>query len=126
MNDGSDALTPMHQFEGLIDVVQFHGVGNEAVQGDVSFLITLDIARELASAPDSPEGRTPPNTTGDQLKRSRADFLACPCNADDCRFTPPLVTRLKGSTHDIDVANAFEGIINTSIGDVDQNLLDRF
>jgi hypothetical protein len=56
MNDRANAFTPMHQFEGLIDFVQFHGVGNKAVQGNVSFLIALDIARELASASDTPKG----------------------------------------------------------------------
>jgi hypothetical protein len=56
MNDGANAFASMHEFEGLIDIVQFHGVGNKAVQGNVSVLIALDIARELASSSDSPKG----------------------------------------------------------------------
>ena len=49
MDDGADASAFMHQVEGLVDVLQPHGVGNEGVQRDLTLLRLFDIAGQFTT-----------------------------------------------------------------------------
>lgn len=61
----------------------------------------------------------------DKLERSRGDFGAGWSNTDDDGLTPTFVTGLEGSSHDLNIACAVKSIVTSTIGHLDQLLLDR-
>lgn len=115
----------MHSVERLVDVIKVHGVGNELVDLEPAFHVFLDQAWHFGSALDATEGRAAPDTAGDQLERTGADLLAGGRHTNDGGFTPALVAGLQGGPHHVHVASAVKGVVQTAIGHVDQDLLDR-
>ena len=55
MNDRADRLAFVHQFEGLVDLLQTHRVGNERGQIDIASHRVLDHAGELCPSLDAAE-----------------------------------------------------------------------
>lgn len=90
MNDRTDALAFVHQLEGLVDLFQAHGVGNELVQRYFTLLGLGDVARQFGSTLHATESGAAPNTTSDQLERTGADFCTCRCHADNGGLPQPL------------------------------------
>ncbi len=45
-------------------------------------------------------------------------------HTDDAAFTPSLVTRLERGSHGVDVADTLEGVVQASVGELDQHLLN--
>ena len=55
---------------------------------------------------------------------SGRDLLSSSSNTNDDTLTPTLVASLQGSTHDADVTRAVESVIATTVGHLNQLLLD--
>ncbi len=115
----------MHQVEGLVDVFQAHGVGDERIQRNLAFLGHFHVARQLAAATHATERRATPDPAGHQLERPGSDFLAGTGHADDHRLAPPFVAAFQGSTHQLHVTDTFEGEVHATVGQVDNHFLDR-
>lgn len=49
----------------------------------------------------------------------------CMCTYDDGALAPSLMAALKGSAHEIDVSNGLDREVDSSVGQVDDHLLDR-
>src|SRR5690606_14912775 len=100
----------MHQIEGLVDVFQSHGMGDEGIQRDLALLRLFHVTGQLGTALDAPEGTAAPYPAGHQLERTGADLLTRTGHTDDGRLAPALVAALQGSAHQLDVAHALEGV----------------
>ena len=81
----------MHQFEGLVDLLQTHRVGYERGQIDIAFHRVLDHAGELCPSLDAAESGPLPYAARDELEWAGGDFLARAGNADHDRLTPATV-----------------------------------
>ena len=53
VNDAADALAGVHQLEGLVDLAQPHGVGDEVIQLELAGQVALDDTRQLGAALDA-------------------------------------------------------------------------
>src|SRR5699024_6440052 len=95
------------------------------IQRDLTALRLLHVARQLGTALDATEGAAAPDTSGDQLEWTGADFLARSGDTDDHRLTPALVCAFQRGAHQLYVADALEGVIHTAVGHLDDNFLDR-
>src|SRR5690606_1328833 len=82
----TDARALVHQVEGVVDLVQPHGMGDEGVERNLALLRLLDVMRQLGASAHAAEGRAAPHAAGDQLERAGGDFLAGAGHADDYRF----------------------------------------
>src|SRR6185503_16641669 len=82
----------VHQIEGVIDFFQRQLRTDHFIYLDFTGQITLDIAGQLRTAFHAAKRRATPDASGDELERTRADFLAGTGDTDDDRFTPSLVT----------------------------------
>src|SRR5690606_30698799 len=60
------------------------------------------------------EGRAAPDAPGDELEGARRDLLARARDADDDRLAPALVAALERRAHDVDVADALEGVVGAT------------
>src|SRR5580700_10247867 len=87
----TDHLALVHQVEGLVDLIQRQYLADHLVDLDVAGEIAIDVARQLRAPLDAAECRAAPHSSGDQHERTRRDFLAGTCDADDGRFTPAFV-----------------------------------
>ncbi len=124
MNHAANTLAFVHQVEGLIDLFQPHGVRDEGVQGNLPFLCFLYITWQLGAPLHATESRTSPDAAGDQLERTRAELCPCRGNPDDGRFPPAFVAALQGSPHQLNVADALEGVINAAVGHLHDHVLN--
>ena len=50
-NDAADAFARVHQVEGLVDVVERHGVGNQVVDVDLAVHVPIDYLGHVRAAP---------------------------------------------------------------------------
>jgi hypothetical protein len=64
--------------------------------------------------PRAAERGAAPHPPGDQLKRSRRDLLPRAGDADDDALPPAAMTAFQRRAHEIDVADAFEGVIGAA------------
>src|SRR5690606_7727138 len=119
-----NALAFVHQVECLVDVFQTHGVGDEGIQLELALEVVLDVAGQLGAAFDATEGGTTPDPTGDQLERTGADFFAGTGHPDNHRLTPALVAALQGRAHHVHVADTFEGVVHSAVGQINDHLLN--
>src|ERR1041384_5667812 len=100
-------------------------MGDHRIDFDLAGQIFFDIAGQLRAAFYSTKRGAAPHPAGDQLERTRADFLAGAGHADDHGFTPALMATFQRSTHGFDIADTLERIIHTTIGHFDNHLLNR-
>src|SRR3546814_10478656 len=91
----------MHLVEGLVEVVEAHGVGDERGEIYLAFHCVLHHAGKLSAALDPAESRALPGATGDQLERARRNFLACTSHADDDRLAPATMCRSEEHTSEL-------------------------
>src|SRR4028119_2200028 len=80
-DDRPDAFPGVHQVEGLVDVVERHGVGDERVDLDPSVHVPVDDARHVGAAAGAAERASFPDAAGDQLEGPGGDLAAGPGNA---------------------------------------------
>src|SRR5580765_7718553 len=100
----------MHQIEGVIDLFERHGVGDEIVDIDLALHVPVDDFWNVGAASGAAEGRSLPHAPSDQLERTRRDLLPCPGDTDDHAHAPPLMTAFERLTHGLYVADAFEAV----------------
>ena len=82
---------------------------------DNSLQVILDDFGHSVSAFDSSKGGSFPHASRDELKRPRGDFLSGRRHAHDHGSAPAFVTRLQGLTHGVNVADALERVVETTV-----------
>src|SRR5258708_39793116 len=117
-------MSRVHQLEGIVDLIQWQHFGDHLIDLDLAVEVAVHVSRQLRAALDAPECRSAPAATGNQLERTSRYFLPCPCDADDNRFAPSLVTTLQRRSHHMNVADALEGVVDAAVGQVDDDLLN--
>ena len=115
----------MHEVERLVDIFEAHRMRNEFIDLDIAVHVLFHHAGQLRFAFTTSKSSASPDATCDQLERTCADFLTRTRDPDDYGFSPALVAAFECCPHQIDVADAFEGIIHAAIGHFDDNFLDR-
>ena len=98
---------------------------DHAVDLDLAGHVLVDHAGDIAAAADAAEGGAAPDAAGDELEGAGGDLLTRAGDADDHGLAPALVAALQGGAHDLDVADALEGVVDAAVGQVDDDLLDR-
>src|ERR1700722_8704506 len=114
----------MHHLEGVVDRIQRHHFGDHFVDLDLAVEVPTHIARQLRTALDSAECGAAPDATGNQLERTGRYFLTGARDADDNRFAPSLVTTLQGRAHHMNIADALERVVDPTVGQIDDDLLN--
>src|SRR5579883_2343360 len=109
----------MHQVEGLVDLRQRHGVRDQVVDVDASLHVPVDDFGHVAPAFGAAECGAFPNAAGHQLEGPRGNFLACRRHADYHAGTPSALAAFQRLAHQLDVADAFEGVIRAAAGQID-------
>ena len=104
---------------------QSHGVSDDRIDLDLSRHRLLHHSGKLAASLHATEGATSPHTSSHQLERTGRDLLAAARDADDRSLAPTLVAALESRAHQLDIAHTLEGVVDATIGHVDQNILDR-
>src|SRR6185437_4499630 len=115
-----DRFTFVHQVEGVVDPVEWHGVGNQIVDIDLAVHVPVDDLRHVGAAARAAEGGALPDAAGDELERPRRDLLASAGHADDHRHAPTLVAAFERLAHGVHIADAFEAVIGTALGELYQ------
>jgi len=87
----TDATSGVHRLEALVNVIQVAGGADKLVDVQLARLPVGNKARELRSSLDAAERASHPNSSSDQLERSRRDFLTSSSNTNDDGFAPSLV-----------------------------------
>src|SRR6185437_15610732 len=124
-DDRADHLAFVHQVERFIDLLQRQHLRDELVHLQPALHVLVDIARQLRAALDAAECGTAPDPSRHELERSRADLLPRRRDTDDGGLAPALVAALQRGTHHVDVADALERIVDATVGEIDDHLLDR-
>lgn len=65
-----------------------------------------------------------PNSASHQLEGTCGNLLSSSCNSNDDTFSPSFVASLQGCPHDLNISNALEGVVTTTIGHLHQHFLD--
>lgn len=124
MDDRANAFAFMHQVKGSVDVFERHRVGDELVDFYFAIHILVNHSRQLRTALATTKGGTAPDSTGNKLKWARGYFLPGTRDTDDDRLTPSFVTTLQGRAHQLGIADTFEREINTTAGELDDDVLN--
>jgi len=124
INNTANAVPSMHVTEPVIDLCQGSVVRDVFVNFDFAGEIVCNEARDLCPAFDTTKRGSAPGTTSHQLEGPSRDFLARSGNADNGRYTPSFMARFQCSAHHIDITSTIERIIQPSIGDLDEVLLN--
>src|SRR6267143_681649 len=119
-NHRADRLAPVHEIEGVVDLLQRHDIRDQLVDLDLFVHIPVDDPRHVGAAPGTSERRALPYPPGDQLERSGLDLLPRSGDADDDRHAPATVAALERLAHEIDVADALEAIVGAAVGQTHQ------
>src|SRR5882672_4899904 len=117
-------LARVHQLEGIVDLIQWQHFGDHFVDLDLAVEVAVHVAGQLRAAFDAAECRAAPDATGNQLERTGRYFLTGTRDTDDNRFAPTLVTTLQRRAHHMNVADAFERVVDAAVRQVDDDLLD--
>lgn len=120
VGNASNAFTLLHVLKALVDVVQVGSVSNVVVDLESAVQVPLDNTGQFGPALDTAERRTLPLATGNELEGTSCDLLTGSSDTDDRADTPTLVASLQSASHDPDVAGAVKGVVQTSIGDLDE------
>src|SRR6185295_9716439 len=119
-NDAADRLAFVHQVEGLVDVFEWHGVGDHRVDLDLLFHVPIDDPRHVGATAGAAEGGAAPDPAGDELEGAGLDFGTRGRDTDDDALAPTLVAALQRRAHEIDVAHAFKGVVGAALGEIDE------
>src|SRR5690625_4047819 len=119
------SLALVQQVERLVDLLERQVMGNEVVDVELAFHVTVDIARQLGATLDAAERGAAPDAPGDELERPRFDGFAGAGHTDNGGFTPALVATLQRRPHDLRVADAFERMVDTAVRHFDDDFLNR-
>src|SRR5690606_11841261 len=87
---------------------------------DPALHVPIDDLRHVATAPGAAEGGAAPDPAGDELERPGVDLLPGAGDADDDALAPAAVAALQRLTHDLDIADALEGVVGAAVRQVDQ------
>src|SRR5207245_3993923 len=117
-DDRPDAFSFVHQIERFIDSLQRQRVGDHGIDLDFAGQISFDVTGKLRTPFDTAKRGAAPNSSGDKLKRPRADLFSGCGAADDDRLSPPLVATLARRPHRFDVADTCERVIHSAIGQI--------
>src|SRR3569623_626324 len=118
--DAANALATRHQVEAFVDLLKLELVRDLLVDIDLVVHVPVDELRHVGAAACTAESGALPATAGDELDRTRRDFLAGFGNADDGGDTPAFVAALQGLTHQRDIADALEAVVGAALGQLDQ------
>jgi hypothetical protein len=116
-HDTADGFAALHQIKSFIDFFKRHGVGNEIVDIDLAIHIPIHDFGHVSTAACATEGRAFPLPTGDELKWAGADFSARFGDTNDDALAPALMGALQRLPHHLGIADAFEAVISTTIGE---------
>lgn len=95
MNDASNGFAFVHELESVVDIIQWHGMGDEIVECKFAVHILLDDGGQFAATFNAAESGAAPNPACNELEWACVDFGACRCYADDDGFAPAFVTAFK-------------------------------
>lgn len=125
LDNRSQRLALGHIIEGGVDVGQLKLVRNVLVHHQLAVEVVLhQLRHSLATLPPT-EGGALPNASRHQLEGSGGDLLPGGGHADDHRHTPALVAGFERRPHGVHVANALEGVVESSVRLLHQHLLNR-
>ena len=93
---------------------------DQAIDIDPPFHIHIDDSRHIGAPARAAKGRSAPHPPCHKLKRTRLNLGTGRGNANDDALAPSLVTTLKRSAHNIDIANTFKRIISSAPCQLDQ------
>ena len=77
------AFAIVHQVKSPVDIFETHGMGDHIVDIDFAIHVIIHVAWKFATATNATKGSATPDSTRDQLKWPRTDFLAGSCHTDD-------------------------------------------
>ena len=80
----------------------------------------------MGAAFDATKSTAAPDAAGNQLEGPRADLLPGTGYADDDALTPTFVTTLQCGAHDLHIAYALKAEIDTAVGHLHDDFLNRF
>lgn len=118
-------VTRVHGIKSLVDLVEVELVRNKLIDLELALLVLLDEPTHLGATLDTAKRGALPDATGHQLERTSADLLTGASDTDDNGLSPALVAGFEGRAHDVHVTGAVKGVVETTVGHVDQDLLDR-
>src|SRR5690606_16047564 len=87
---------------------------------DLLVHVPVDDLRHVGAAPGAAEGGAAPGAAGDELKGAGLDLGPGGRDADDDAFAPALVAALERRPHQVDIADALEGVVGAALGEVDE------
>src|SRR6185437_629954 len=123
-HDRTDRLALVHQIKALVDVLELQHMGDHRVDLDLAVHVPVDDFRHIGAAARATERGALPDPAGDELERTRGDFLAGFRDADHDRDAPAAMTGFQRLAHHGGVAGAVEGEIRAAVGQPDQVLDD--
>src|SRR5690606_5263868 len=112
----TDGFAALHEFEAIIDLLEFKLVGDQVVDVDLAIHIPVDDFRHIGPAARAAECRAFPFAAGDRLERPGGDFGARFSHADNDGLPPTTVAAFQRLAHDLGVADAFERVVGTAVG----------
>lgn len=68
VHNSADAVSRLHDLEGLVDTRQRLAVGDKLVHPELAVEVVLDKAGQLRAALDAAKGAAFPDTAGDELE----------------------------------------------------------
>src|SRR5215469_6822294 len=117
-DDAANGFARMHQVKPLVDLVERELVGDQIVDVDFAFHVPVDNFRHVGAPTRTAKGGSFPDASGDELERSRRDFLARAGDADDDADPPTAMGAFERLAHDIDIADALEAVIGAAFGEI--------
>src|SRR6185369_3071466 len=115
-DDASNRLAAVEEVERGIDLAERQPARHELVELDSAGEIAVDEPRQLRASLRTAERRAAPRAAGDEEERPRVNLLAGAGDADDDRLAPSLVRARQRLAHDLDVADALEGVVDAAAG----------
>ena len=119
-HDRADGLSAFHELEGVVDLLQRHGVRDHGVDLNFAVHIPVDDLGHISSAFCAAEGGSAPHASCDELEGSCRDFCACGRNADDDALAPSFVAAFQGLSHRRGVADAFKRVVCSAFRERDE------
>src|SRR5215469_4439636 len=117
-DNAANGFARMHQVKPLVDLVKRELMGDQIVDVDFAFHVPVDNFRHVGAAARTAKGGSFPDASGDELERSRRDFLARAGDADEDADPPTAMGAFERLAHDIDIADALEAVIGAAFGEV--------
>src|SRR5271168_2940723 len=117
-----NAFAFVHEVECVVDFRERHGVGDQAVDVDLALHVPVDDLGHVGASACTAEGRAFPHTARHKLERTRRDFLSGSRHADDDALAPTSVRAFERLAHGVNIADAFEGEIRATAGQIHDRL----